>query len=251
MLCRRTLRKVKLSLRLQHSSIIANISDANLENAMQAIRNNQPINNRVRTLLKKLEIIGGDVRGIPQWLNKFYQQMPTRLMPIFGAFNVWITLNIQESSSQMILRIVGEQDVPISYDVPENVPNITWRMQICTENPMAMATFFDIFMHAFLDTLLGLPYGNNDFTSIHRGIFGWIQAYMFILEVSNKVTEPHVHGLLKIQGLDHNKLIDRIHNPIFTNIYKSYLLNTFMQDLLNNTFDVEPPKGPDKQNDLI
>lgn len=37
---------------------------------------------------------------------------------------------------------------------------------------MVVAMFFDIFMHAFLDRLLGPLYKSNDYLSIHMGIFG-------------------------------------------------------------------------------
>lgn len=104
-------------------------------------------------------------------------------------------------------------------------------MQIYAKNPLAIATFFDIFMQAFLDGLLGLPYGNNDFSLTHRGIFGWTQAYMFILKVSGKAMGPHAHGLLKIHGLDHDKLIERIHDPMFKVMYKQYLPRLVKQNI--------------------
>lgn len=80
-------------------------------------------------------------------------------------------VNIQESRSQILLHIAGKQDIPISYEVSNNTPKVTWRMQIYVENPLVIMTFFDIFMRAFLDGLLGLPYGNNDFLPTHKGIF--------------------------------------------------------------------------------
>lgn len=54
---------------------------------------------------------------------------------------------------------------------------------------------------------------------------------MFVLEVFGKATKPHMHGLLKIQGLDRDKLMDMFHDPVFVDIYKHYLLDTVFQDL--------------------
>lgn len=67
---------------------------------------------------------------------------------------------------------------------------------------------------------VSLAYRNKDFLPTHKGIFGWAQAYMFVLEVSSKEIGLHAHDLLKFEGLDHNKLIERFHNPMFKEMYK-------------------------------
>lgn len=67
------------------------------------------------------------------------------------------------------------------------------------------------------------------------------------LKVLRKVTNPHAHDLLKIHGLDRDKLIERIHDLIFKVMYEQYLLNTFSQDLPNIKFDIVVPIGLGQQ----
>ena len=236
----RTLRQVRLCLEIPNSGAsYANICDDDFNAALCSLKNGHPVGANVQALLDQIKVTGADLRGTPQALNRYRGQILSGLYPLFGPHNVWVTLNMQESSSQVVLRISGAQDEPIAYEYSDALLKIADRMRVTAQHPMAVAKFFHIFMSAFLSALLGMPFGSNKLKPTHKGIFGWTQSYFFNLEVSGKGTGPHAHGQVKIRGLDRSSILRRFHDPAFVTRYKTYLMATFSQDLPNALFDVE------------
>ena len=182
---------------------------------------------KVSKVLRKLEGLSSSLGGPKQKLHKYAQQMTNGLGPLLGPANVWMTLNPLEHHSQIVFQIAGKENGEVKLDLPDNFMSCRERLKFCADNPVAVALFYDTFVRAVLEHLLGMPFGQaNPFETTHRGVFGYTKAYYMLTETSGRYG-PHLHGLLWLEGHDIGNMQRLAKDADFLKDFEHYLWQTY------------------------
>lgn len=190
---------------------------------------------RVLRLMKEVRAVTSTVPGSAQsrveMRNEIRGLMMTHGMPSF-----YITINPADVFNPLVKFLAGAE-IDLDKLLPDQVPNYWEQSILVARNPVVAAKFFNLYMKAFIKTVLG--YEPNGSTSLPEGgILGMVKAYYGCVEAQGRGT-LHCHMMVWIEGaLNPNEIKDRIvkHHDMD---FKRRLL-----DMLDDTISTEIPPDP-------
>ena len=123
-----------------------------------------------------------------------------------GLPSFFITINPADIYNPIVKFLAG-QDIDIDSLLPEQVPNSWDQSILIAKNPVIAARFFDIFVKAFLSTVLGYDPTGKDLTG---GVLGLVKGFYGCVEAQGRGT-LHCHMLVWLEGaLNPNEIRDRV-----------------------------------------
>ena len=123
-----------------------------------------------------------------------------------GLPSFFITVNPADTRNPIVKFLAGN-DINIDALLPEQVPNPWEQSILIAKNPVIAAQFFDIYLKAFISTVLGYDVRRKDLTG---GALGLVKAHYGCIEAQGRGT-LHCHMLIWLEGaLNPNKIRDRV-----------------------------------------
>lgn len=162
---------------------------------------------KVLNLMKEVNTISSHVPGSSASRVVMRNEIRALTMKV-GLPSFYITVNPADIYNPIVNFLAGK-DIDLDALLPEQVPN-SWEQSILiAKNPVIAAKFFDIFLKAFLSTLLGYDPTQKDLTG---GVLGLVKAYYGCVEAQGRGT-LHCHMLVWLEGaLNPNEIRDRVKN---------------------------------------
>ena len=123
-----------------------------------------------------------------------------------GLPSFFITVNPADTRNP-IVRFLAGNDVDVDALLPEQVPNPWEQSILIAKNPVIAARFFDIYLKAFVSTVLGYDMTGKNLTG---GVLGLVKAHYGCVEAQGRGT-LHCHMLVWLEGaLNPNEIRDRV-----------------------------------------
>ena len=123
-----------------------------------------------------------------------------------GLPSFFITVNPADTRNPIVKFLAGN-DINIDALLPEQVPNPWEQSILIAKNPVIAAQFFDIYLKAFISTVLGYDMTRKDLTG---GALGLVKAHYGCIEAQGRGT-LHCHMLVWLEGaLNPNEICDRV-----------------------------------------
>jgi hypothetical protein len=120
--------------------------------------------------------------------------------------------------------------------LPEDVPNYWDQSVLVAKNPAVAARFFNLYMKAFISTLLGYDPDNKN---LEGGILG-VKAYYGCVEAQGRGT-LHCHMLVWVEGgLNPNEIKKRVLGTDPSDIDLGICLLAFLDDTISNFIPNDP-----------
>jgi hypothetical protein len=113
----------------------------------------------------------------------------------FGMVIFFMTINPADVYNLLVKFLAGSE-IDIDHLLPEQVPNYWEQALLVTQNPVVAAEFFNVYIKAFIRTLLGHdPHSKNS----EGGIFSPVKGYYGCVEAQGRGT-LHCHMLIWLEG---------------------------------------------------
>jgi len=113
----------------------------------------------------------------------------------FGSPTFFITINSVDVYNPLVKFLAGN-DIDINYLLPEQVLTYWDQALLVTQNPVIAAKFFNIYMKAFIKTLLGY---DTTGMNLKGGALGLVKSYYGCVEAQGRGM-LHCHMLVWIEG---------------------------------------------------
>ena len=128
------------------------------------------------------------------------------LMMKVGLPSFFITVNLADTQNPIVKFLAGS-NIDIDALLPEQVPNPWEQSILVVKNPVVAACFFDVYLKAFISTVLGYDTTGKDLTG---GALGLVKAHYGCVEAQGHGT-LHCHMLIWLEGaLNPNKIHDSV-----------------------------------------
>lgn len=143
------------------------------------------------------------------------------LMLTCGMPSYFVTINPADVHHPLVKFLAGA-DIDIDKLLPEQVPKYWDQAILVARNPVIGATFFNLYMKAFIQSILGFGCKDSEIARL-GGVLGKVKAYYGCVEAQGRGS-LHCHMLVWIDGaLNPNEIRDKI---------KSDPHGSFAQDLV-------------------
>lgn len=150
----------------------------------------------------------------------------------FGMPTFFITINPADVYNPLVKFLAGS-DIDIDQLLPEQVPNYWEQALLVARNPAVAAKFFNIYMKAFIHSLLGC---NANGEHSQEGIFGVVKGYYGCVEAQGRGS-LHCHMLIWLEGgLNPDEIKNRV---LQDDSFKIRLLN-FLEDSISTSVPDDP-----------
>jgi hypothetical protein len=162
------------------------LTSTQLQQAAEDLQNRRPCSN------PKIQQLMRDVRLISTYTpESFGRKLVMRHLlwghiVRFGMPAIWFTLNPADLRSPLIMNLAGVLEIPI----PRSTADIIRRTAV--SNPVVVAEFFKLTMHAFFTAFLRTGTGEC-------GILGDVSNYAGVVETNGRGM-LHLHGFLWLTG---------------------------------------------------
>jgi len=151
-----------------------------------------------------------------------------------GLPSFFITVNPADTRNPIVKFLAGN-DIDIDTLLPEQVPNPWEQSILIAKNPVIAAQFFDIYLKAFISTVLGYDATRKDLTG---GVLGLVKAHYGCVEAQGRGT-LHCHMLVWLEGaLNPNEIRDRILKDGDTEWGKRLI--RYLDDAISNVIPDDP-----------
>lgn len=151
-----------------------------------------------------------------------------------GLPSFFITVNPADTRNPIVKFLAGN-DIDIDALLPEQVPKPWEQSILIAKNPVIAAQFFDIYIKAFISTVLGYEVTKKDLTG---GVLGLVKAHYGCIEAQGRGT-LHCHMLVWLEGaLNPNEIRDRIVKDRDTEWGKKLI--RFLDDVILNVVPEDP-----------
>lgn len=191
---------------------------------------------RVLKLMRQVKMVTSHVPGSSASRVAMRNQM-RGLMMSKGLPSFYLTINPADVFNPLVKFLAGA-DIDIDSMFPDEVPDYRDQAFLIARNPAVAAKFFNIYMRAFIDTVLGYdPKQKN----LEGGVLGVVKAYYGCVESQGRGT-LHCHMLIWLEGgLNPNQIKDRVLKEGESEFCKRLLA------FLDDTISTEIPRDPDTE----
>ena len=163
------------------------------------------------------------------------------LMIKVGLPSFFITVNPADTRNPIVKFLAGS-DIDVDALLPEQVPNPWEQSILVAKNPVVAARFFDIYLKAFISTVLGYDATGKDLTG---GVLGLVKAHYGCVEAQGRGT-LHCHMLVWLEGaLNPNEIHDRVVKDGDSKWGEKLI--RFLDDAILNTI----PEDPDPELGIL
>ena len=161
--------------------------------------------------------------------NEIHALMMEKGLPSF-----FITINPADVYNPLV-KFLGGADIDIDNLLPEHVPNYWEQSILIAKNPFIAAKFFNVYMKAFINSILGY---NPKEKNLEGGILGVVNAYYGCVEAQGRGT-LHCHMIVWLEGaLNPNEIKQKIVNQGDSNFCKRLI--SFLDDTISNNIPDDP-----------
>jgi hypothetical protein len=186
----------------------------------------------VMNLMKEVNVVTSHVPGSSAARVTMRNEIRALMMEK-GLPNFYITINPADVYNPLVKFLAGAQ-IDIDNLLPEEVPKYEEQSILIAKNPAVAAKFFNIYMKAFVRSLLG--YGNGDH-NLEGGVLGLVKAYYGCVEVQGRGT-LHCHMLVWVEGgLNSDEIKERVKGNDEDFCHR---LLSFLDDTISNSIPAEP-----------
>lgn len=160
---------------------------------------------RVLRLMREVKLINRNMQGSNAARLCMRNEIRS-LMISHGFPSFFITINPADIYNPLVKFLAGH-DIDIDKLLPEDIPNYWDQSVLIAKNPVVAAKFFDIYVKAFIKTILGFDPEQQD---VKGGVLGVVKAHYGCVEAQGRGT-LHCHMLVWLEGgLDPNALKKRL-----------------------------------------
>ena len=158
-------------------------------------------------------------------------------MTELGMPSFYITINPADVFNPLVKFLAGDE-INIDNLLPEQVPNYWDQAILVAHNPALAAWFFNIYMKAFISSILGYDPKHQN---CEGAILSLVKGYYGCVEAQGHGT-LHCHMMAWVKGgLNPNEIRDRVINENDTE-FAAHLIQ-FFDDMISNKIPDNP--GPD------
>ncbi|PPQ80093.1 hypothetical protein CVT24_006535 [Panaeolus cyanescens] len=188
---------------------------------------------KVLSLMKQVNAVTSNVPGSAAskvvMRNEIRALMIEKVMPSF-----FITINPADVYNPIVKFLAGT-DIDINNLQPTDVPTYWEQSMLIAKNPFIAAKFFNLYMKAFISTILRYDPEHID---VEGGALGLVKAYYGCVEAQGRGT-LHCHMMVWLDGaLNPNEIKDRILRDGDMD-FKDRLIR-FLDDSISNSIPPEP-----------
>lgn len=189
---------------------------------------------KVLKLMRQVKMVTSHVPGSSASRIAMRNEM-RGLMMSKGLPSFYLTINPADVFNPLVKFLAGS-DIDIDHLFPDQVPDYREQAFLIARNPAVAAKFFNIYMRAFIDSVLGYdPKQNN----LEGGVLGVVKAYYGCVESQGRGT-LHCHMLVWLEGgLNPNQIKDKVLKDGESEFCTRLLA------FLDDTISTEIPKDPD------
>jgi hypothetical protein len=185
---------------------------------------------KVLELLKQVKAVTYNVPGSSS--SKLVMRNEIRALMIEkGMPSFYVTINPADVYNP-IVRFLAGKDVNIENLVPTQFSPYQEQSILVAKNPVIAAKFFNLYMKAFISTILGF---DPKYENLEGGILGLVKAYYGCVEAQERGT-LHCHMLIWVEGALNP---DEIKKKIIDHEFQSRLLD-FLGDTISNSIPIDP-----------
>lgn len=124
------------------------------------------------------------------------------LMTAYGVPSFFITINPADVYNPLVKFLAGHE-IDIDKLLPNEIPKYWDQLVLVAQNPVVAAKFFNVYVKAFIKTILGF---DADKKNLQGGVLGVVKAHYGCVEAQGRGT-LHCHMLVWLEGgLDPNAL---------------------------------------------
>ena len=186
---------------------------------------------RVFRLMKEVNLVTAKIPGSSasrvSMRNEIRALTITHGMPTF-----YITVNPADTHNP-IVKFLSGADIKIDEMLEDEIPKVWEQSMLISSNPSLGAKFFNLYLKAFLRTVLG--YTGSD-VNIEGGILGTVKAHYGCVEAQGRGS-LHCHMLVWIEGALNP---DEIRDKVMANAEWGKELLAYLDDTITNTVPVDP-----------
>jgi len=173
----------------------------------------------VSRLLNSVRAVGRNIPGSYFALSQRRAEIRA-LMLYHGVPSLFITINPADNHSRLMLYYAGAID-DAALDggpLPPKLQKLRNRVLVNVKDPVAMSKFFDTFINAFIDVILGYQGSGRSKPQrkVATGLFGSVLAHYGNIELQGRGTE-HMHTLVWLEGCPPPAEIEsRLNDPVLS-----------------------------------
>jgi Helitron helicase-like domain at N-terminus len=187
---------------------------------------------QVLNLMKEVNVITSHVPGSAAARVVMRNEIRALMILEKGLPSFYITINPADVYNPLVKFLAGAE-IDIDKLLPEEIPNYWEQSLLIAKNPAVAARFFNIYMRAFITTILAY-----DKKKVKNGIFGIVNAYYGCVEAQGRGT-LHCHMLVWVEGgLNPNQIKERVLNDGHVD-FRDRLL-AFLDDTISNCVPTNP-----------
>jgi hypothetical protein len=188
---------------------------------------------RVLTLMKEVNVVTSHVPGSSSARLMMRNEI-RGLMIRLGLPSFYLTLNPGDVFNPVVKLLAGA-NIDVDHLLQEDVPKFWEQSVLVAKNPFVAAKFFNVYMKAFIKSLLGYDPHSE---SLEGGILGLVKGYYGCVETQGRGT-LHCHMLVWVEGgLDPNQIRERVLDPNEDN-FRDRLL-AFLDDTISSCVPSDP-----------
>ena len=189
----------------------------------------------VLKLMKEVQLVTSHVPGSSASRVAMRNEIRGLMMDL-GLPSFYVTINPADVYNPLVKFLAGA-DIDIDNLVSNDVPKYREQSLLVAHNPSVAAKFFNIYMKAFISSVLAYNPKNKD---IQSGILGVVKGYYGCVEAQGRGT-LHCHMLIWVEGgLNPNEIRERVLKDDEVE-FKNRLL-AFLDDTISNCIppDTDP-----------
>ncbi|KAF8339932.1 uncharacterized protein EI90DRAFT_2894260, partial [Cantharellus anzutake] len=171
------------------TSMLSQVTIHDLKAASHEEARGIPVSNpRVQRLMKHIRVTASHVMGMDSFHTAIHSQVWSTTLNIkvpkttctnSNTPSIWLTVNPSDIHNPVAQVFVGKEIDLLALD--KVLSNAIDRERAIASNPYAAAKFFQFIIQTMLSTLLGIQVRGHHI-SRKCGIFGYVQAYIGIVE---------------------------------------------------------------------
>ena len=196
---------------------------------------------------RKIHRLMQDVRAINSYVpgsSSSRLQMRNEIRALttqLGVPSYFITINPANVYCP-VLKYLAEQNIDIDNLQEDDVPNYWQQACLISRNPTITAKFFNIFVEAFIKSLLKADTSSE---MIKPGALGYVKGYYGCVEAQGRGS-LHCHMLVWIEGALNP---DDLKTKILTDLDFKTRLMTYLEDTISTSVPDEPCSSPSVLSD--